>query len=153
MKGRLILACSIVALVAGFVATQSAEAQWRTHYVRRDGLFHVEKYKTGNGLTPIGGAVLTTLIGATPDILNAAAGRDLDQDQSRGVDESWKASYAEQQKAANDLLERTAALVGYKPPVGSQQNIDKPPPPPPGGAGTPTTVQESGPDPWPARKD
>jgi len=88
---------------------------WRGRAVARDGLFRVQRYHWGSGVTPTGATVLNTLIPVIPEIIGAATGRDADsRSTSRGGPEPWKGweDYAQAQREANALLERTAALVG-----------------------------------------
>jgi len=127
---------------------QSASAQWRTHYVRRDGLFHVEKYHTGNGLTPVGGQVLMTGITAFAPIVGTLAGREAPQDEAaRDTPRALLPDdYIEQQRRANDLLERTAQLVNFVP---SGNGGPIPPAPQQGGTGASAAGGQFGPkSPW-----
>jgi hypothetical protein len=123
-----------VLVVAGLATMcQSASAQWRTHYVRRDGLFHVEKYRTGNGLTPAGAGVLTAGINAFAPIVGSLVGRAAPPDEtSRDTPRALLPDdYIEEQRRANDLLERTARLVNFTVPGG--------------GASTPLSPVQDGP--------
>lgn len=151
---RKVLIC-VFAIVAAVISTESAHAQWRSRYLKRDGLFHVERYHTGNGLTSVGAGVLTTLITSAPGIIDSVQGRDLNEPQeesSRAIDNSWKEHYAVEQQSANNLLERTARLVGFTGGEGETEN---------GGGGTKpeatndrgtqTNEADSGKNPWPAR--
>ena len=145
MNSRKILLCAVLAAVASCVFSSSADAQWRTRYVRRDGLFHVEKYRTGNGITPVGGAVLTALITTAGDVAGNVLGKDVEEETPREIDDSWKQAYAEQQRKANDLLVRTSALVGLKADV---PHVDPVAPTSVDGVGTPTNETEAGKNPW-----
>jgi len=120
------------ALVFATIATMchSASAQWRTHYVKRDGLFHVEKYHTGNGLTPVGGEVLMTGITAFAPIVGSLVGREAPRDEAtRDTPRALLPDdYIVEQRRANDLLERTAHLVNY-PSSGSGVSDQRPPTP------------------------
>src|SRR5262245_65212513 len=57
------------------------QAQWRTRYVHREGLFHVEKYHTGNGITPTGAGVLIAGINAFAPIVGTVVGRETPEDR------------------------------------------------------------------------
>lgn len=97
---------------------QSAVAQWRTHYVRRDGLIHVEKYRTGNGLTPVGGAVLMTGITEFAPVVAGAIGREAPESRDAGARNlAFPPEYLEESKKARELLSATARLVGNQPPA------------------------------------
>jgi len=118
MRPRTILLLVLVSLSGHFWA-QDAAAQnpWRTRYVKRDGLFHVEKYRTGNGLTDNGLALLLKVTEVAGPILegvtrNAMAGtRDMDGTDSGG----WEIEYQEEQQRADELLERINGLLQDEP--------------------------------------
>jgi hypothetical protein len=125
MTWKLGRACFYVLAFASVASMcQSASAQWRTKYFRRDGLFHVEKYHTGNGLTPVGGEVLMAGITAFAPIVGTLAGRDAPRDEAqreapRDMPRALlPEEYIVEQRRANDLLERTANLVNWLPPAG-----------------------------------
>lgn len=88
----------------------------RGRMVARDGIGHSVRYRWGNGLTPTGGAVLTSAIDAFAPAVIAVAGRDFDsgadsRDAARGMDPAQLSRLAAAQERANDLLVRTARLV------------------------------------------
>lgn len=123
-KGQLALAAAVVVGWGSF--TPSAEAQWRTHYVRRDGLFHVEKYHTGNGITPAFAGMMVGIANAAAPVAEAALGRDTPEDREAKAERDAAraevmANMAQAQAEANALLDRTARLVNYLPPVGQSQ--------------------------------
>ncbi len=118
-------------------------------------------YRSGNtvykyhGLNANGAAVLTSAIQGAPAILTAVGGlvghKDLDTPASKDISTSSLkscAEYAEQQRRANDLLERTAHLVGV---VGAAAPAPTPPtgPRPPKPEGDKVLPSEGfGPNPW-----
>lgn len=95
----------------------------RGRMVYRDGLFHSERYRWGNGLTPQGAQVLTHAIDVmgplVPVIVGAATGREANEASRSEPDCSASRSsrlegmdhYAQEQARANDLLYRTARLA------------------------------------------
>lgn len=87
-----------------------AQAPWRTHYVKRDGLFHVEKYRTGNGITNNGLVFLQTVTQAAAPIV-AGLTRDLDaKSGQRELDNSWEESYNSEQSRAQEIYDRLIEL-------------------------------------------
>lgn len=114
---RLLVGMALVT-VCGVADFASAQNPWRTKYFRRDGLFHVEKYHTGNGLTPVGGAVLTTGITQFAPIVGAALGRDTPESANRDATTvTLPQDYITELSRANELLKRTEALVNGLPPA------------------------------------
>lgn len=93
----------------------------RGRMVYRDGLFHSERYRWGNGLTPQGAQVLTHAIDVVgpllPVLVGGATGREADDGTRAGPDCSSRSAvssidhYAREQARANELLARTAKLV------------------------------------------
>lgn len=87
---------------------------WRGRMVARDGLFHVQRYHWGGGLTPTGGAFLTSAVSdLAPLLVSLAGARDLDADSRSSETARFDAreDYIREQRRANDLLERTASIV------------------------------------------
>ncbi len=109
---------------AGLLVTQDAFGQtlqyapygaWRGRAVARDGLFHVQRYHWGNGITPVGGSVLNTAIPVLAEVGLAALGRgeDASRDAASRGPAAWAGwpEYKKSQDEANALLQRTAALL------------------------------------------
>jgi len=101
----------LTVIFTAVLSSDSAMAQWRTHYVRRDGLFHVEKYHTGNGVTPQGANMIVGLGQAFAPIAGLALGREEEQRSRDMPTQSDLAAYNEELAKARDLLARTAHLV------------------------------------------
>jgi hypothetical protein len=140
----------LLATVACSIAPARSQAQSfqyppygavRGHMVSRDGLFHVTRYRWGNGLTPQGAAFLTdavqTIVPIIPAVVAGLVGRDVDaggrdvrdlgtRDRTRF---SAPQDYVLAQQEANDLLRRTAHLAsGGKvstPPAGVTSSSDQ----------------------------
>lgn len=136
MKNRTYcLAFAVFAL--GLLATQDVLSQtlqyapygsWRGRAVARDGLFHVQRYHWGNGITPVGGSVLNTVIPVLADVGLAALGREGSRDvgaSSRGSTWAGWDEYTKAQEEANALLKRTAALLNQQPLVNNVVPGDK----------------------------
>ena len=127
----------LVVLVGSVFSLLSAESLAQLTYppygalrgrmVDRNGPFHVTRYRWGNGVTPQGAAMITDL-GQTfapmiPLLVTGGVGRGADDGtgdgQSRSVgarslvEFTAPADYVEEQRRANNLLERTAALVEF----------------------------------------
>lgn len=148
----LVLATALTGLAPATGRAQSFQyppyGAQRGHMVSRNGLFHVTRYHWGNGLTPAGAAFLTdavdTIVPAIPGIIAAATGREVDNQtrdaQSRSlatrtpVQFTAPQDYVDEQRRANDLLARTASLVGVS-------SVAPPPVAAPGGG--PTADQPS----------
>ena len=132
---------AIVTVVSAFPAASASGQDYfryppygslRGHMVRRDGLFHVERYRWGNGLTPQGATVLTSAIDAfapiVPVLVSGGVGREANG-QSRDYESrdsetrtcTLPDSYIVEQRRANDLLARTARLVDPNFSAGSSQ--------------------------------
>lgn len=97
---------------------------WRGRAVARQGLFNVQKYRWGGGITPTGGAVLTTLIPVIPEIIGAtvpfarddsstrdSASRDATSRPAFQQTSGWS-EYAAEQRRATDLLLKLDRLSG-----------------------------------------
>ena len=115
----------MVALAIGLsiVCSSNVEAQWRGRYVRRDGLFHVEKYHWGNGITPTGALVINHALDVLAPIAQQALNRDAD---TRGVSaqernailESDRQKLAEAQAIRAKTEQLYASFIGTNPPTG-----------------------------------
>ena len=144
---------TVVTVVSAFPITSASGQDYfryppygslRGHMVRRDGLFHVERYRWGNGLTPQGAAVLTSGIEAfapiVPVLVTGGVGReangqrrDYESRDSETRTCTLPESYIVEQRRANDLLVRTARLVDpnfseQPSQPGSQSGVQPPPP-------------------------
>ncbi|MFM9068786.1 MAG: hypothetical protein ACKOUR_15860, partial [Planctomycetota bacterium] len=111
MRSRNFLLLIVVGLGFSFGSEQAfAQAPWRTHYVKRDGLFHVEKYRTGNGITNNGLVFLQTLTEAAAPVV-AGLTRDLDAKiGQRELDNSWEENYNSEQSRATEIYDRLIEL-------------------------------------------
>lgn len=111
MRSRTFLLLIVVGLSFSFGGGQVfAQAPWRSHYVKRDGLFHVEKYRTGNGITNNGLVFLQTVTEAAAPIV-AGLTRDLDAKSGRReLDNSWEESYNSEQTRATEIYDRLIEL-------------------------------------------
>lgn len=120
MRPRTILLLVLLSLSGHFLAENaSAQNPWRTRYVKRDGLFHVEKYRTGNGLTDNGLALLVKLTDAAQPIIAGMAGDLLPGSRSMegGDSGEWVSDYENEQQRAEELLERINNLLQDEPVV------------------------------------
>jgi hypothetical protein len=124
LNPRRAIACLAVCVLFG-IWSETAEAQlpWRGHYVRRDGLFHTERMRWGGGMTANGASFMNNLVAGAVAVAPSILGkeepsREEPSREERSRDASWCADYAVQLQRANELLDRTASLVNYMPPVG-----------------------------------
>src|SRR5688500_693997 len=101
---RRFLSSALFALFATIAICQSAEAQWRGRYVRRDGLFHVERLHWGGGITANGASVLNTGITAFAPVVGGLIGREApleDEEKERDTPRSSLGDeYLEEQRKA-----------------------------------------------------
>jgi len=136
--------------------TAFAQLPLRGHYMRRDGLFHVERARWGGGITPQGAAVLMHGIDVFGPIVGGIVGREAAADRGAETRATTRAAlpqeYIVEQRRANDLLERTAALVGYKATTGVGPQVVGPSVIDPD-RGTPASEAEFGPNPWKQRPE
>lgn len=149
---RSLVCLSFAAILASSAMSDSAHAQlpWRGHYVRRDGLFHVERAHWGGGITANGASVLSTGITAFAPVVGSLIGRDAavedtskDRDVPRAV---LGEEYEVEAQRARELLDRTARLVGissYPNPTPEQPVGD--------GRGDPAAPQFGTSSPWKPR--
>jgi hypothetical protein len=112
---------ALIVLVASLAVAERASAQtlqyppygsWRGRAVARDGLFRVQRYRWGNGITPQGATVLTTLIPVIPDIIRVATNPLGAEDPAAAAERAGWSEYAEEQKRATDVLLRLEKLAG-----------------------------------------
>jgi len=102
----------------------------RGRMVSRDGVYRVQRYRWGGGITPQGAAFLTSAVNAVvpmiPSLIGRGEGGDSDADggtrnlRDFGTREPNRFTapndYVVAQQEANALLASTAALVGYTTP-------------------------------------
>lgn len=138
-----VLAGSVLTLLSGECLAQLAYPPYgalRGRMVDRNGLLNVTRYRWGNGVTPQGAAMITDLGQAfapmIPLLVTGGVGRGVDDGMNDGQSRSVSArspvqftapaDYVEEQRRANNLLERTAALVN----AGTGVQTGGPVPPP-----------------------
>jgi hypothetical protein len=120
-----LFASVLVLVMSGDILAQSP---WRTHYVKRDGLFHVERYRTGNGITPNGSLVLTNAFDAFAPVVSAALSAGTKEAPGDGTIRSvnWQDDYLKELKRADDLLERANRLLEGRLPVNQASSPHSP---------------------------
>lgn len=117
---------------------------WRGRAVARQGLFHVQRYRWGSGLTPTGGAFLTSAVESLAPVLPVLVGRDEASRSGAGRPLSSRDDYVRELRRANDLLERTQQLLTNNPTEGAEP-VD----PPSDGRLTPEEIEQRyGTNPW-----
>src|SRR4051812_17701940 len=114
---------TIIAVLFGslFVAEGVGYGQLplRGRYVRRDGLFHVERFRWGGGQTANGVAAISAIVPVLNNAITTfGSGKGLDDEEvakaaaakSLESADTWR-RYEEQQASANRLLAANAKLV------------------------------------------
>ena len=124
MDMRRMMGLGSVVVLLGVLSMESASAQTlqyapygslRGRAVARDGLFRVQKYHWGNGLTPQGASVLNTAIETVVPLIPTFLGREVESDASRSRNASRFAPMSEnnaEMERANELYARTQRLLG-----------------------------------------
>lgn len=156
------LACVLLLAISVGSLAEICEAQsfqyppygaWRGRMVSREGFGNSVRYRWGNGITPTGGAVLSTAITELAPAVIAFAGRGEESDTRNAAARNAREvtidrqELAAAQRDANDLLARTARLLdpsfSYKATPPENQPM------------TPTANGnfDYGDDPWPAVED